>query len=81
MIHEKELENIDDGVPVTVHAETRAITELPVTVADGLPWSDHLILAAPDLLEIAKRTAAYFDGTDAPLGIAAVAALRKAGVK
>jgi hypothetical protein len=36
-----------------------------------------LIAAAPELYEIAKRTAAHFEDTDAPLGIAARAALAK----
>jgi hypothetical protein len=41
------------------------------------PANARLIAAAPELYEIAKRTAAHFEDTDAPLGIAARAALAK----
>lgn len=38
----------------------------------------HLIAAAPDLLAVVRAVAAHFDGTDAPLGAAARAAVLKA---
>ena len=46
--------------------------------SERIPANARLIAAAPDLLEIARRTAEYFADTDAPLGIAARAAIAKA---
>lgn len=44
----------------------------PMRDANGV-----VIAAAPDLLAVVERCAAHFEGTDAPLGIAARAALSR----
>jgi hypothetical protein len=40
----------------------------------------RLIAAAPDLLDVARRVADYFEHTNAPLGIAAREAIAKATI-
>lgn len=49
-----------------------------VTTDEALAANARLIAAAPDLLDVARRVAEYFADTDAPLGIAARAAIAKA---
>jgi hypothetical protein len=52
---------------------------LPAAEAQAIQEANaHLIAAAPDLLELAKRVAAHFENTDAPLGAAARALIAKA---
>ena len=42
------------------------------------PNDARVIAAVPELLALAERVAGHFEGTDAPLGAAARAAIRKA---
>ena len=62
---------------VVMHAEAKRGQAYKV-VCPERDANAYLLAAAKDLLEVARRIAEHFKDTDAPLGIAARAALAKA---